>query len=161
MEVYEKINLLLKEQNITKKEFSVRLRNLEPRLKSTGEAPSEKTIYGYLSGYTSIGIELIPYIADALGIEEQSLFTNIKDNRERFFKNFIKTATDNEIDIIKNKFNLKNKSINYVSEPKSEYSSKKENTQNKLISLVPYAPEPLQIKLINKLQNIKKFTSMI
>jgi transcriptional regulator with XRE-family HTH domain len=76
MEVYERINKILKQQNLSKREFATRLRNLEPRLKTTGEAPNEKTIYGYLSGHTSIAIELIPYIADALGIEEQSLFTD-------------------------------------------------------------------------------------
>ncbi len=94
MEVYEKIDKILKEQNISKREFAIRLRNLEPRLKTTGEAPSEKTIYGYLAGRISIAIELIPYISDALGIEEQILFNDTKNSRERFFNNFLQTATN-------------------------------------------------------------------
>jgi len=50
MEVYEKINLLLKEYKISKKDFAIKLRAIEPKLKSTFEIPSEKTIYAYLNG---------------------------------------------------------------------------------------------------------------
>jgi len=161
MEVYEKINKILKDQNLSKREFSTRLRNLEPRLKSTGEAPTEKTIYGYLAGRISISIELIPYIADALGVDEQTLFSNTKNSRERFFQNFLKTATEKEITIIKEKFNLEEKLINFVREPNIGYINEQESIQNRLITLIPYAPEPLQIKLIKKLSNMKKFTESI
>jgi hypothetical protein len=44
MEVYEKINEILREKKITKKDFSIKLRSLEPKLRSTGEVPSEKSI---------------------------------------------------------------------------------------------------------------------
>lgn len=74
MEVYEKINLLLQEKGISKRDFVMRLRNLEPRLKS-GEIPSEQTIYRYLNNTREIKIELIPYIAEALDVSEQELFS--------------------------------------------------------------------------------------
>lgn len=74
MEVYEKINLLLQEKGISKRDFVIRLRNLEPRLKS-GEIPSEQTIYRYLNNTREIKIELIPYIAEALDVSEQELFS--------------------------------------------------------------------------------------
>jgi len=75
MEVWEKINYLLNEKKMSKKEFADKLSALEPRLKLTGEAPSYQTILGYLYGKRKIKIELIPYIAEVLEIEEQELFT--------------------------------------------------------------------------------------
>lgn len=74
MEVVDKINYLLNEKNISKKEFMKKLLALDPRLKSTGEVPSESTIYGYLNGGREIKIELIPYIAEVLQVKEQELF---------------------------------------------------------------------------------------
>ena len=50
------------------------LQAAEPKLKSTGEVPSEQTIYGYLSGKRELKVELIPYIAEVLGVDEQELF---------------------------------------------------------------------------------------
>ena len=60
MEVYENINRILLNRNITKRDFSKRLRAIEPKLKSTGEIPTEKAIYGYLHGRSNLKIELIP-----------------------------------------------------------------------------------------------------
>lgn len=74
MEVYEKINYLINEKNMTKKEFVDKLINLEPKLKLSGEIPSIQTIYRYLSGKRELKIELIPYIADVLEVTEQELF---------------------------------------------------------------------------------------
>ena len=74
MEVYEKINFLLQEKNISKKKFADIFLSLEPKLRTTGEVPSRSSIYGYLSGRREIKLELIPYIAEALGIKEQELF---------------------------------------------------------------------------------------
>ncbi len=54
MNIIEKINFLLLEKGLTKKEFSDSLRKLEPKLFATGE---------------------IPYIAEVLGVTEQDLFT--------------------------------------------------------------------------------------
>ncbi len=61
LDVYEKINYLLTEKNMTKKQFADKLIELSPKLKSTGEIPSSQTILGYLYGKREIKIELIPY----------------------------------------------------------------------------------------------------
>ena len=74
MEVWEKINYLLDEKKMTKQEFSSRLISLEPKLKRTDEAPSVQTILGYLYGKRELKIELIPYIAEVLEVDEQELF---------------------------------------------------------------------------------------
>lgn len=75
MEISEKIYILLKERNISKRQFVRDLLALEPRLKSTGEIPTEQTIYRYLNGKREIKVELIPYIAEVLGVSEQELFS--------------------------------------------------------------------------------------
>ncbi len=74
MEIIDKVNYLIKEKNLQKKDFVKMLQALEPKLKSTGEVPSEQTIYGYLNGKRELKIELIPYIAEVLGVNEQELF---------------------------------------------------------------------------------------
>jgi len=74
MEVVDKINYLIKEKHLQKKDFTKLLQALEPKLKSTGEVPSEQTIYGYLNGKRELKIELIPFIAEVLEVEEQELF---------------------------------------------------------------------------------------
>jgi len=75
MDIIEKINYLLAEQGLSKKEFIHKLQALEPRLKSTGKAPSLQTIYGYLNGKRELKVEIIPYIAEVFGVQEQELFT--------------------------------------------------------------------------------------
>lgn len=50
METFERINQLLKINKMSKKEFSKRVLELEPKLKNTGEIPSLNTIYAYLNG---------------------------------------------------------------------------------------------------------------
>lgn len=75
MSIIEKINFLLLEKEISKKEFSDSLRKLEPKLFATGDTPSEQTIYRYLNGSRELKVELIPYIAEVLGVNEQELFT--------------------------------------------------------------------------------------
>ncbi|WP_072682513.1 helix-turn-helix transcriptional regulator [Arcobacter sp. LA11] len=160
MEVYERINILLKDKNLTKREFAKRLRDLEPKLNSTGETPSEKTIYKYLNGSISIKIELIPYIAEALQIAEQELFTRDNKSRKRFFQNLIKTATLEEIEILKNKFNLKYNESSLVKEPNSTYT-KDSSLESQLIELLPYSPKPLLQNFVTKLKEIKDFNETI
>ena len=75
MQVYEKINYIINEKNMLKKEFVDKLICLEPKLRLSGEIPSIQTIYRYLSGKRELKIELIPYIAEVLGITEQELFS--------------------------------------------------------------------------------------
>lgn len=74
MEVWEKINYLLEEKNMTKQEFANKLIMLEPKLKRTSEIPSVQTVLGYLYGKRELKVELIPYIAEVLGVNEQELF---------------------------------------------------------------------------------------
>jgi transcriptional regulator with XRE-family HTH domain len=74
MEVWEKINYLLEEKKISKQEFAAKLIALEPKLKRTSEIPSIPTVLGYLYGKREIKIELIPYIAEVLGVDEGELF---------------------------------------------------------------------------------------
>jgi transcriptional regulator with XRE-family HTH domain len=75
VDIVEKINHLIAERETSKREFVKKLQALEPKLKSTGEVPSEQTIYGYLSGKRELKVELIPYIAEVLGVDEGELFT--------------------------------------------------------------------------------------
>lgn len=75
MDIIEKINFLLEEKGVSKKEFVEKLQKLEPKLKGTGEIPSEQTIYRYLNESRELKVELIPYIAEVLGVNEQDLFT--------------------------------------------------------------------------------------
>ncbi len=87
MNVKDKINYMLTEKHKSKRDFAQELLNLEPRLLSTGKAPSESTIYGYLNGRREIKIELIPYIAEVLGVKEQELFEcNIEDSSDHNFQ---------------------------------------------------------------------------
>lgn len=74
MEVYEKINALIVARGMTKSEFAARLVALRPILRSTGETPGASTIMHYLNGTRELKIELIPYIAEVLGVFEQELF---------------------------------------------------------------------------------------
>lgn len=157
MEIYERINKLLEDKNLTKREFAKRLQDLEPKLKSTGEIPTEKTIYKYLNGSISIKIELISYIAEVLQITEQELFTNDTKSRKKFFQNLLKTASPEEIEIVKNRFNLKTSN---VKEPKNSYK-KELSIEDELISLLPYAPKPLLQNFINKLKELKEFDESI
>ncbi len=75
MDIIDKINYLLSEKKMLKKEFAQKLQALEPKLKSTGDIPNIQTIYGYLNGKRELKVELIPYIAEVLGVTEQELFT--------------------------------------------------------------------------------------
>jgi hypothetical protein len=74
MEVFEVINNILNENNMTKREFAQKLIALEPKSNQTGEIISENIVYSHLSGHTAIKTYLIPYISDVLGIPEQFLF---------------------------------------------------------------------------------------
>ena len=93
MQIYERINLIIKSKGLKKKDFLERFTALEPRLKSTGEIPSVPTIYNYLNGTREIKAELIPYMAKALEVSEQELFL---DDSAEFLKDFIKKQGESE-----------------------------------------------------------------
>ncbi|MCT7406327.1 hypothetical protein [Aliarcobacter cryaerophilus] len=91
MEIYEKINYLVEESNMTKKEFVDKVLELEPKMKNTGEIPSIQTIYRYLNGSRELKVEILPYFAEVLGVKEQEFFesdieyatcNNIKQSKE-------------------------------------------------------------------------------
>ena len=133
MQIYERINAILRSKKLKKKDFVQKFIDLEPRLKSTGEVPSLPSIYNYLNGNREIKAELIPYIAKALGVSEQELF--IDDlNISSFLKDMV------------NKCNYNDK----------EY----ENLQNisRIIDLCQYASEPLLLRLIEILEKNKEQT---
>ena len=112
MNVADKINYLLEEKVMSKREFAQKLLSLNPVIERTGKAPSESTIYGYLNGGREIKIELIPYIAEALNIPEQELFSSeieytndynyIYSKETREILELLKFAPRSAIDEIKN-----------------------------------------------------------
>lgn len=83
MRVVERINEILKEKNISKKELASRLINLGMKANKTGEIPTLSSIYAYLNGNIDIKADMIPFIADALGVFEQELFS---DNKKKNLK---------------------------------------------------------------------------
>lgn len=112
MNVPDKINYLLEEKGMSKREFAQKLLSLNPIIERTGKAPSESTIYGYLNGGREIKIELIPYIAETLNISEQELFSNeieyTNDFNYRYSKetreilDLLKFASRSAVDEIRN-----------------------------------------------------------
>lgn len=158
MEVYEKINLFIKQKKITKREFAKILRDLEPRLKSTDQPPIETTIYKYLNGQVSIPIELISYIAEALDITEQELFDINTNTRIKLLKYISKGLDTQQLFHIEN---LSSKST-IINRAKTNYEKNSNATSNhkqeieKLFSLMEYAPQAMIKKMIKKLEEIKK-----
>lgn len=86
MRVVERINELLKEKNISKKELANRLMNLGMRANKTGEIPTLSSIYAYLNGNIDIKADMLPFIADALGVLEQELFSDKKEENLKIIK---------------------------------------------------------------------------
>jgi len=147
MDVYVKLNELIKSKNITKRQFSNLLRDLEPKLKSTGETPSEKTIYKYLSGDINIPIELIPYIAETLDILEQELFGLTPSSKRKLLRYVSQNLNETQLDyakLEKNKENL----FGYENFQETE----------KVVSLLKFAPSSLIKRIILKLEEIKKIS---
>lgn len=162
MEIYERINILIKKRNITKRKFSEILQNLQPKLKSTGEIPSEKTIYKYLNGSITIPIELISYISEALDIPEQELFDTNINTKIKLYKYISKDLGNEQLTIFNNLVSnasvIKDIKANYNKHIKSESSFHNQEEIDKFLSLLEYAPRPLIKKLILKLEEIKKLT---
>lgn len=76
MTILEHINAILKSKNMSKRELARRIIALEYRAAKTGEIPSESSIYAYLNGSIELKADLLPYIAEALNIYEQELFSS-------------------------------------------------------------------------------------
>lgn len=134
MQIYEKINEILKSKNLSKKDFANEFLKLNPTLKSTGEVPSMPTIYNYLNGTREIKVELIPYIAETLNICEQELFLE-DQNMDEFLINFIKTY----------EFKGQNKEAKFIY----------------ILKLLNYASQPLLDKIIKSLEENRDKTLSI
>lgn len=76
MSILERINAILKSKNMSKRELARRIIALEYRAAKTGEIPTESSIYAYLNGTIELKADLLPYIAQALNIYEQELFSS-------------------------------------------------------------------------------------
>ena len=148
MEVFEKINLLLKERKLSKKNFAKKLRDLEPKLNSTLEIPSEKSIYAYLNGRIGIKIELIPYIAEVLEVPEQILFDDSNRARKFFLKYILENISTEEKELIKLK--ICPEQTSKINIPKDRFY--------KINDLLIYAPEIFLENLESTLKNYKDIT---
>ena len=149
MEVYERINLLLRERKLSKKDFSLKLINLEPKLKSTGEVPTLKAMYAYLSGDVALKIELIPYIAEALDIPEQFLFDDTERARMRVLKKIFEDINSSEKEYMSEKLGLSEKSNKNII-PRDIFHS--------IEDLLIYAPEPFLSSIEKTLKEYKSLT---
>ncbi|WP_418179180.1 helix-turn-helix domain-containing protein [Aliarcobacter lanthieri] len=149
MEVYERLNQILKNEKLTKREFANRLRSLEPKLRTTGEIPSENTIYSYLSGRITIPIEIIPYIAEVLNIVEQELF-DISINYKKYAKFLINNINKRDFIYIQNLINSheNDKTISFY------------NELEQINEFIQYAPNSFIKKVIKRLQDYKKLDTL-
>ena len=148
MEIYEKINLLIREKRLNKKQFAVKLIEIEPKLKSTGEVPTIKAIYAYLNGNIALKIELIPYIAEVLEIPEQLLFDDSSRTRKIYLKHILQNASSEEKEFIKSK--VCQEQTSKINIPKDRF--------HKIQDLLVYAPEIFLDNLESTLKNYKDLT---
>ena len=158
MEIYERINELINTRGLSKRDFAQRLIALEPKLKTTGETPTEKTIYKYLNGTISIRIELIPYIAQALNILEQEIFITSTKERVNFYRTIIQRANDKELEIMKKRLLDKLEIDNILNTKNKAKLSTKSDSKTKIIELLDYAPLPLVESLLITLKSFEELT---
>ena len=131
MQIYERINQILKNKGLKKKDFLNRFLSLNPTLQSSGESPSIPSIYNYLSGNREIKAELIPFIAKALEVSEQELFLD----------------DDNSADLLKGLLNRQGQ---------SSALNRKNQLIMELLSLCEYASEPLLERILGVLEKNKE-----
>lgn len=142
MEVFEVINNILVAKNISKRDFSKKLIALEPKSNRTGEIISENIIYSYLSGHTAIKAYLIPYISDVLGVPEQFFFEESEKSRMKMLKYLLKDLSEVEKNYLKTMLN----------------NDKNVESQNEIIELIKYAPQPMLSKIQKSLEEIRDIT---
>ena len=87
----ERINEILKEKNISKKELARRLIDLDMKTAKTGEVPTLSSIYAYLNGNIELKADTIPFIAEALGVFEQELFSPNTKNAQKIIEKLYKS----------------------------------------------------------------------
>jgi len=152
---------------MNKKEFVNRVLALEPKLKNTGEIPTEKTVYAYLNGTSNLKLELIPYIAEALNITEQELFDDSERVRLKYLKHILKNPSNKEIDFIKyqigsNSIKIKNSILADINHGNIVINSEHFGDEMKeVIELLKYAPIPFLTNLITRLKELKKLSDNI
>lgn len=145
MELYERINLLIEEKKITKREFAKRLISLEPKSKRTGETMSEKAVYAYLSGKSVIDANLVPYIAEALQVSEQSLFEETEKVRARLIRHLLGSLSDRE----------KREMKDFYTE------SLLPERYGNIVKLLPYASESLLNRVEQSLLEMKSISERV
>lgn len=102
MKVIDRINEILKEKNISKKELARRLIDLDMKAAKTGEVPSVSSIYAYLNGNIELKADFIPFIAEALGVSSKSCLVPARKTHKRLSKSSTKgssTYTDTIISL--------------------------------------------------------------
>lgn len=162
MEIYEVINQKIKEKGMNKKEFVHKVLALEPKLKNTGETPTDKTIYAYLNGTANLKLELIPYIAEALDTIEQEIFNDSEHSRIKYIKRILKNPSKKELETIKyylgnGDMNIKNSIVPDINHGSIIINSEYMTEDTKLlIGLLKYASNSFIKKLILKLQQLKE-----
>jgi len=142
MEVFEIINNILTDKQMSKRKFAQKLILLEPKSNRTGEIISENIVYSYLSGHTAIKAYLIPYISDVLGIPEQFLFEESQKVRMRMIRHLFKELSEEERVYLETALNR----------------DKNVDMQHDILEFIKYAPEPLLNKITVSLQKIKDIT---
>ena len=131
MQIYERINQILKSKGLKKKDFLNKFLSLNPPLKSSGESPSIPSIYNYLNGNREIKAELISFIVKALEVSEQELFLD-DDNSADLLKELLNKQSRNSA------LNGKNRLI------------------MELINLCEYTPEPLLEQVLSMIERNKE-----
>ena len=147
MAVYEKINEILKTKGLSKKEFALRLIAKDVKLKNTGEVPSEKVIYAYLSGRISLRIELIPTIVEILNISEQELFDDSQGKRIKLLHHILRNPSEQEQQTASLLLRQKNQTENY--------SFPEDYQLSRIHELISFAPLRTVEKIISMLERYK------
>lgn len=155
MEVYEKVNCIINDKRLSKRAFSNLVRGLEPKLRITGEIPSENTIYSYLTGRITIPIELIPYIAEALDITEQELFDNSSKAKKRYFQYLLNSSSKEELEYFLYCINSQIKTTMDVN-GNTTVDNKIDEKIEKFIKLLSCAPADFLDKATERLKEYEK-----
>ncbi len=92
--------------------------------------------------YTAIKAYLIPYISDVLGVPEQFLFEENENVRMKMIRYICQDLSAEEENYLLTTLN----------------NDKNIDSQNEILKLIKYAPEPLLSKMEKSLLNIKKIT---
>jgi transcriptional regulator with XRE-family HTH domain len=144
MEIYEKIVSILKDKNISKRDFAKMLIEREVRSSRTGEVLSEKVIYAYLNGTVSIRADIIFDICSALGITEQELYDDSESKHIKLLHKILKNPTDFE----------RQTAMLLLKESSEHHTPNLE--LDKISKLLEYAPPAVSKQIIATLQKYKE-----